>query len=107
MRKLVTTFVIATAAFLLNPLYACEQQEANWQFSEADMKAAIAGTWEVNVKPHDGAPWTMTFRIEQAGAPLETHTDHGRIRSAAACNDRTPAKSAGAGSLPPAMPLAT
>lgn len=97
-RKRLSTVLAALAvAFLANPNFGCgRDQKGVFTFGEAELRAAIEGTWRVS-GTFDGAPVTVDFTLSQARAgevpqPLvitpycESRTF---VRPAAACAEST------------------
>lgn len=90
---------IAAAAlgFFLNPGFGCTSgPEDDYQYGEAEMKAAVEGTWVVTLEGSAGAPneeITLQVLGPVHAQPYKTQTvqegRRGIIRSAAACGTRT------------------
>ena len=89
MLKQLTIGVLAVAALVLNPFYACSLGPS-FSYSAAEMTAAVEGTWVLTV---DGRSYI--FHIEQASA-AQQHSSASLVPSAHACGDRTLVKSASA-----------
>jgi len=90
--RLLLLSVLAVGAFLVNPFVACG--DVAFQYGEAEMRAAVVGTWRLTLP--GGQPQVITFTIEQATSATQTHStnERGLISSAAACGHRTFVKSA-------------
>ena len=97
------TIVVAAVAFLFSP-YLIYKQVA-FQFDAADLRAAVHGTWRLELAPERGPASSITFSMEQA--PSSAHVEHGRdwIRPASACDSRTLVRSAEACHDTTEMPL--
>jgi hypothetical protein len=94
MRKLVTA-IAALAAFLITPYFLYEAFFVqSFRFGEAEMRAAVAGTWTLELRPAEGAPRSITFQIEQARRAARASRERGWIRAAAACGHRSFIRSA-------------
>ena len=74
------TYLIATAALILNPMVACEP-EPHYDYGPKEIQAALAGTWTATVGTQ-----TVTFQVEFGNA--ERHSARGLVTSAAACSER-------------------
>ena len=102
MRRL--TLSLALLAFFLNPGFACSpSDEPDFKYGEAEMKAAVEGTWLLTLRASDGTVSETTLQIAQSGTAQAMLSPRGSgssrtglIRSAAACGTRTFVKSAGA-----------
>jgi len=92
MRKFVVALA-ALAAFLITPYFLFEAY-FTYQFGEAEMRAAVEGTWTLELHPTEGAPRSITFRIEQARQAAHGSRERGWIRAASACGHRTFIRSA-------------
>jgi hypothetical protein len=84
LRKLFVT-AVWLAALVLNPFYACEDGAEGFQFTEADVRGAIEGTWKLEIAGH--APITLAIR-EVHGA-VQARAGTGWVASAAACGSRS------------------
>lgn len=104
---------LALLAFFLNPGIACvSSEEPDFKYGEAEMKAAVEGTWVLTLRASDGTLSETTLQIAQSGAAQAMMSPSGSgsqrtgvIRSAAACGSRTFVKSAGACMDTSVMPL--
>lgn len=63
MLKQILVGVIATTALLINPMVACDSSEDEYAFGEADMRAAVKGTY-VGQLPATGE--TITLELDEA-----------------------------------------
>jgi hypothetical protein len=100
-----TLLLLGTAAFLLNPA-ACATDDAGaeYQYGDAEMRAAVEGIWKVTVGHPTGAATVYSFRLAQAyGTP--TASRGGLLRQAMACGSRTLVRSASACVDVTTMPL--
>jgi hypothetical protein len=93
MRKI--AMVLGALMFLLNPNLACDAGD-QFQYSEADMRAAVEGTWLVNFTASDGTATQVTLRIDEGSGSPTSLRPGGLVRSAYACGSRTFVKSAAA-----------
>ncbi len=100
MRRLVLS--ISLLAFFINPGFACSPGQDNFNFSEADMRSAVEGTWQITSTGDGGATWNLAIQIGESvdkldgGTALRSGTKtRGFIRAAAACDSRTFVRSAG------------
>ncbi|HEY5926576.1 MAG TPA: hypothetical protein VIV11_33040 [Kofleriaceae bacterium] len=74
MRALIT-YVLATAALVFNPFFACGAADAVFLFGLPQVEAAIGGTWEATVTTGDGKTSTVKFRMAPAaGEAGEQHS---------------------------------
>src|SRR5262245_19841349 len=98
------------AAFLLNPAYACSSAEPEYQYGEAELRAAVAGEWSLTVSRSSGTPLELTLHLEQSMQPTASlapaPSDAPLLRSAHACGTRTLLASAQACIDASEMPLA-
>ncbi|HSD88152.1 MAG TPA: hypothetical protein VLB44_11580 [Kofleriaceae bacterium] len=74
------SYLIATAALILNPMAACEPQ-VHYDYGPAEIQAALAGRWTATVGTQ-----TVTFEVDFGKA--ERHSSRGLVKSAAACSHR-------------------
>lgn len=87
--------LVAVAALVLNPFFACSADPA-FRYGLPEIEAALAGTWHAKLTK-DGTTRTATFRIEAARvAGAQQHGGRHLVRPAAACGQRTLVKSAAA-----------
>lgn len=98
------------AAFLLNPSFACSSSEADYQYGEAELRAAVEGDWSLRVERSSGTPLELTLRLAQSGgataAALPPRAPaRSLLRSAHACGTRTLVASAHACVDSTEMPL--
>jgi hypothetical protein len=98
------------AAFLLNPSFACSSSEADYQYGEAELRAAVEGDWSLRVERSAGAPLELTLRLAQssgtsASALPPRVPGRSLLRSAHACGTRTLVASAHACVDSTEMPL--
>jgi hypothetical protein len=106
-------FSLAVLAFLLNPGIACSpsDEDAQFEYGEAEMRAAVEGTWELGLLAGDGTRSTLSLRIVEAtekkdgSALLRPDKLRGLIRSAAACGSQSFVKPAGACISESTMPI--
>lgn len=104
---------LALLTFFLNPGFACTSSEdPEFKYGEAEMRAAVEGTWLLTLRASDGTLSETTLQIAESSKAqaFRTTTPGGRyrtgvIRSAAACGSRTFVKSAGACTDLSEMPL--
>jgi hypothetical protein len=102
MRRLALS--LALLAFFLNPGIACvSSDDPDFKYGEAEMKAAVEGTWVLTLRSTDGTLSETTLQIAETSKaqammspPGPGSHRTGVIRSAAACGTRTFVKSAGA-----------
>jgi hypothetical protein len=99
MRRL--SWLLAVAFFFLNPGFACGPAEPQFNYSAADMLAAVEGTWSFTIMPEGAANSVqVTVKVEQAamapGAQARAPARFVLVRTADACGVRTLVKSAGA-----------
>jgi hypothetical protein len=95
---------LALLTFFLNPGIACvSSDEPDFKYGEAEMKAAVEGTWLLTLRGTDGTVSETTLQIVQSGTAQAMMSPSGSgshrtgvIRAAAACGSRTFVKSAGA-----------
>jgi hypothetical protein len=66
-------FVPFAVALIVNPYLACSSSEEDFDYSEADMKAAILGDWQGNAEL-DGESVAFTVSLEQASAKSKTQS---------------------------------
>ncbi len=84
MRRLALT-VFAGVVFVFNPGFLCGEEP--WDFGQADMTAAIAGTWKLTVA--DNAPLEFKLELPRPQQQLEQHSRaQGFMGDAAACGTR-------------------
>jgi hypothetical protein len=74
------TYLIATAALILNPMAACEP-EPHYDYGPKEIQGALAGTWTATVGNE-----TVKFQIDFGTA--QRHSSRGLVTSAAACSHR-------------------
>jgi len=104
---------LALLAFFLNPGIACvSSDDPDFKYGEAEMKAAVEGTWLLTLRASDGTVSETTLQIAQSGTAQAMMSPSGSgnhrtgvIRAAAACGSRTFVKSAGACMDDSMMPL--
>lgn len=89
-RKLVMV-AIGLAVLVLTPyfLYSGDDPDVEFQFGEAEMRAAVEGTWIVKLTPKQGPARSILFTVEQWGPTAHSSRERGWIRSAAACGRRS------------------
>jgi hypothetical protein len=94
---------IAAAAlfFFVNPGFGCSDQDAEYQYGEAEMKAAVEGTWVLTLGEAAGpSNETITVRVVQGRVAQASRNQapgrRGFIRTASACGTRTFVASANA-----------
>ena len=102
--------IAAVVVFLLNPTFACVS-EPEFQYGEAEMRAAVEGTWDATLTFMDGSQKTLTFPFRQATRDHHLFGDPGAVgdrlfvRPAAACGNREFVRSAAACTSVSTMPL--
>lgn len=74
------SYLVATAALILNPMAACEL-ETHYDYGPKEIQAALAGTWTATVGGE-----TVKFKVDFGKA--ERHSSRGLVKSAAACSHR-------------------
>ena len=82
---------LATVAFVLNPGVACTgEEQADFQYGEAEMRVAATGTWQASVIFPDGRQSTIAFALAPAAAASQALRPQrpSMIASASACSDR-------------------
>jgi enamine deaminase RidA (YjgF/YER057c/UK114 family) len=94
MRKIAVAFGVLM--FLLNPNLACDDGGPQFQYGEAEMRAAVEGSWLVTFTASDGTSTQVTLRIEEGTGAQTSFESPGLVRSAYACGSRTFVKSAAA-----------
>jgi hypothetical protein len=110
MRRLAMS--LALVAFLVNPWFACTgQDEPEFTYGEAEMKAAVEGTWVLTLAS-GGANQEITLQVSESNKALPDQmqamqkSQRSFVRSAAACGNRTFVSSAHACADSSSMPLA-
>jgi hypothetical protein len=100
-------WVLALPTFFLNPFFACDSSEPDFQYGATELRAAVEGTWSVTLTPVQGAPLQGTLQLDQAAKPsaASLRRREGAIRSAHACETRTLFKTAEACDDGTTMPL--
>ncbi|HET6284081.1 MAG TPA: hypothetical protein VFH73_24200 [Polyangia bacterium] len=103
--------IAAVVVFLLNPTFACVS-EPEFQYGDAEMRAAVEGTWDATLTFTDGSQRTLNFSFRQAtGAATPYSVNPGAVgdqlfvRPAAACGSRVFVRSAAACISVSKMPL--
>ena len=104
---------LAVLGFFINPGLACSPSDSGYQFGEAEMRAAVEGTWQLSFVADGGAISSLTVQIRESSEKLDSGTalrsdrrrTAGFIRAAAACGSRTFLRSAGACADMSEMPL--
>src|SRR4051812_39013776 len=92
--KVVLAGTLGLAALVLNPWFGVT---SGFDFDEAEMRAAIEGTWRLTVPPTRGAPRDITFRIAQGTAARPSlGLSRALVSPAAACGTRSLVRNAGA-----------
>ena len=94
MRKLMTG--LGTLVFLLNPDFACDDGGPQFQYGEAEMRAAVEGNWLVSFAASDGTQTQVTLRIEEGTGSQTSLRTGSLVRSSYACGSRTFVRSAAA-----------
>lgn len=103
-----TALFFGLTAFLLNPAFACSGAEPDYQYGEAELRAAVEGDWALRVTRSSGAPLELTLRLEQrteTAARQHAPEAPSLLRSAHACGTRTLLASAHACTDSTEMPL--
>ena len=104
---------LAVLGFFINPGLACSPSDSGYKFGEAEMRAAVEGTWQLSFVADGGAIGSLTVQIRERSEKLDSGTalrsdrrqTAGFIRTAAACGSRTFLGSAGACEDLSEMPL--
>jgi len=99
MMKTLSIAGVGLVAMIVNPLFACDAADSSFHYTEADMRAAIEGTWRLQLPAHDKIPAReIKFSIREAKDAMEQHAAHhaGLVRAASACSQRSFVQSAGA-----------
>lgn len=91
-RKLVVA-AVAVAVFLITPYFLYEQHIA-FHFGAAEMRAAVQGTWRLELAPAAGPSRSIAFTMDQAASPASSERERAWIRPASACGHRTLVRSA-------------
>ena len=109
MRRLV--LLLSLLAFFVNPGFACSPGEEDFNFGEAEMRAAVEGTWQITFGG-DASTSELTVEIRESPGRLDSGMAVGSgtrarafIRAAAACGSRTFLRGAGACMDMSEMPL--
>ena len=93
------TFVlscIGLTALVVNPFFACDRQPS-FDYGEAEMRAAIEGTWKFAIRDPKGPVHEIALTIREKANGTEQHADRdGVFHMASACGTRTFVRSAGA-----------
>lgn len=87
-------FLAGAGAFLLNPTFACGSAEPDYQYGEAELRAAVEGDWALTVTHGPGAALELSVRLQQraehtASARAPSAPAPSLLRSAHACGTRT------------------
>jgi hypothetical protein len=81
---------IAIAVLVLNPLFACRTSGPAFTFGASEMRAAIEGTWVVEMPATGDRPaHDIMLSITHAGATPTRSSSIDLIRPAVACSHRT------------------
>jgi uncharacterized cupin superfamily protein len=104
MRKIAV--VLGALMFLLNPNLACDDGGPQFQYGEAEMRAAVEGNWQVTFTASNGTQTQVTLRIEEGTGTQTSLRPGGLVRAAYACGSRTFVRSAAACVDGSTMPLA-
>lgn len=91
-RKLVVA-AVAVAVFLITPYFLFPEHRP-FHFGAAEMRAAVQGTWRIELAPAAGPSRSITFTMDQAEAPASAARARAWIRPASACGHRTLVRSA-------------
>jgi hypothetical protein len=106
MRK--SAWLIPVVVFFLNPGFACSD-EPQFQYGDAEMRAAVGGDWSFTITPAGGAATEVTVHVDQAvtapGTTAAAAPARSAIRAANACGTRTLVKGAAACVDSSQMPL--
>jgi len=92
---------IGLTAMIVNPFFACDfgDEDTSFHYTEADMRAAIEGTWRLQLPAHGKIPAReIKLSIREAKGAMEQHAAHhaGLVRTASACSQRSFVRTAGA-----------
>ena len=102
-------WLAAVAVFLFNPGFACSDDEPQFKYGAAEMRAAVQGDWSFTITPDSGTATQVTVHVDQGEAPATAAArapGAALVRAAHACGTRTLVKSAGACVDISEMPLA-
>ncbi len=95
MRKAILPLAMVLSVF--DPMVACEDDgDRPFEYGEAEMRAAIEGTWMLVVQKPGHAAEHYTLVIREAGDTKQEHAERTVIRSASACTTRDFIRQAGA-----------
>jgi hypothetical protein len=89
-----SALAVGAVMLLIDPLFACRAPTTPFRFGEAEVRAAIEGTWVVHMPP-DHATRTVVLAIgmQRAATPARVACSRRTmIRSAHACGDSTEVK---------------
>jgi hypothetical protein len=95
--KLGAMVVIGFAVLVVTPYFLFREAVADkFEYGEAEMRAAVEGTWRIDLVSAEGQARTISFTIQQATAAGTKHSsrERGWIRQASACSHRGFIKSA-------------
>ncbi len=99
---IVLAVVAAAAVLVLDPMGLFAGPD--WQFEEADMRAAVEGDWSLTIT--EGAVTkTWKLQIRQSDRAESSSRETGLVRSASACGNRTFVRSASACGYSTRMPI--
>lgn len=97
----VVAVVVAVGVLVLDPMNFFGGPD--WQYGEAEMRAAVEGTWELSVTDHKKQQKKWVLAIKQSDKA--ERAERGLVKSAAACGGRTFVRSAHACSATSQMPI--
>jgi hypothetical protein len=80
--------VVGVAVFLVTPYFVYDRL-LTFQFGEAEMRAAVEGTWIVELMPKARPARSITLTIEQSGASAHSSRERRWVRAASACGHRS------------------
>ncbi len=91
MKKKLVAVVLGLAAMILNPFVACSALDEDYTFGATEMRAAVEGTWTVEVPASGEAPaLAYTVTVAQArGAARRTSAGASLVAPATACGNRS------------------
>jgi len=99
---------VGVIALIVNPFFACDRDDDDeFHYTVADMRAAVEGTWRLRLPPEHGMPARdVRFSIAQGDEPhQQARRSDGFVQQASACEYRSFVRSAAACSDESHMPL--
>ncbi len=86
--------VVALAVAIVNPWFLWRWGNPSFEFGEAEMRAAVEGTWTIVRPDVSGCARLLTVHIEQERESVRSsRSDVGLVPSAEACGERSFVKS--------------